>query len=194
MIMTNDTFKPAKHIMLREDEQIRAYTHPTRIVILELLAPEQRTVTSVARALGVHPANITHHFRLLEKTGLIQLVEKRDTGRNLEKYYRATALSFDVDRGTSDIRGKKALALSILKQDLAAAEKSVGKDESKDVLALIAAARIDEKQMKKFMARLEGLVRDFRSADSGKGRAFHMNVSLYPGEIDSLPDKKVQIT
>jgi len=33
---------------------------------------EKRTVTGVARLMQVHPANLTHHFKLLERVGLIR--------------------------------------------------------------------------------------------------------------------------
>ena len=85
---------PQPDLVIHSDEQIRAYVHPTRMVILDLLAKEKMTVTGIARQLDTHPANITHHIKQLEKAGLIVLVEKRETGKNLEKYYRASCLSF----------------------------------------------------------------------------------------------------
>ena len=67
---------PQRIIELEDNEQIKAYVHPTRITILNLLGKEKRTVSAVAKKLGIHPANITHHFKLLEKTGLIRLDTK----------------------------------------------------------------------------------------------------------------------
>ena len=91
--MTNLNMRPKKLLVLQKPVEIKAYVHPTRMNILRMIAIRKRTVSSVARDLGVHPANITHHFKLLEKTKLIQLVERRDIGKNIEKYYRAAARS-----------------------------------------------------------------------------------------------------
>ena len=69
----------------------------------------------------LHPANLTHQFRRLEQAGLIDLVEKRDIGRNIEKYYRATAYTFTIQWEKQTQSNKKTLALSILQDDLALA-------------------------------------------------------------------------
>ena len=85
--MYNEKKNPLPIMTCASSNQIKAYVNPTRIVILNMLIKKKRTVTSVAKELNVHPANLTHHFKLLEKAGLIKLVEKKDTGKNLEKYY-----------------------------------------------------------------------------------------------------------
>ena len=123
--MTNIRLRPRKLLVLKENSQIKAYVHPTRIAILRMLAAKKRTVSNVAREIGVHPANITHHFKLLEKVGLIRLVERRDIGKNIEKYYRAIAHNFvvNVDRQTKS--NKQALELSILRNDLSTAISTV---------------------------------------------------------------------
>jgi len=59
--------KLRKILVLTDNKQIKAYVHPTRINILTMLAAKKMTVSSVAKKLKVHPANITHHFRLLER-------------------------------------------------------------------------------------------------------------------------------
>ncbi|MDO9121366.1 MAG: helix-turn-helix domain-containing protein, partial [Anaerolineaceae bacterium] len=60
---------------INSDEQIRAYINPTRMTILSYLAKEKQSVSMIAQLLKVHPANLTHHFKVLEKVGLIKLVE-----------------------------------------------------------------------------------------------------------------------
>ncbi len=91
--MSNYDITPSTTLELNTNEQIRAYVNPTRMTILAMLAQEKQSVSGIARKLNVHPANLTHHFKLLEKVGLIKLVEKRETGKNLEKFYRASGSS-----------------------------------------------------------------------------------------------------
>jgi DNA-binding transcriptional ArsR family regulator len=191
--MYNDNFMPLRLQVLAEERQIRGYAHPARMALLKMLAKEQRTVSSVAQELGVHPANITHHFKLLEKTGLIRLVEKRDIGRNIEKYYRAAALSFAVHPQGKGLARKQALALSILRDDLTAALDTVTGGKDGKVMALLAAARVRPEEVDCFIAKLENLVKSFKTRKAKAGTVYNLNVSLYPNGIDRLAPNKVRL-
>lgn len=202
--MSNDNpFTPAPSLALEDEGQIRAYVHPTRMTILAILAREAQTVTGVARELGVHPANLTHHVKRLEKTGLIRLVEKRDTGRNLEKYYRAVAHSFTVaPTGPADPQAagldQAVLALAILRDNLNAAilalkpARRPGPDLPY-VLGLLAGARVRPEALEQFTQRLAGLVEEFGHLDDEAGQAYTLNLSLYPAETQALGDGQVRI-
>jgi predicted transcriptional regulator len=64
--------------------------------IISLLVSEPLTATQVAERLG-QPANKIHyHVRELERVGLVRLVERREKGGILEKYFRAVARNFVV--------------------------------------------------------------------------------------------------
>ena len=192
--MSNDKFLPQKLHVLKNDAQIRGYIHPTRMSLLEILSAEKRTISSVAKELGVHPANITHHFKLLEKTGLIRLVEKRDTGKNLEKYYRAIAYTFEVAPCSSN---KSAIALSILKNDLSATINNLKKSDPKKTMGFLATTRISADRFEYFAKTLENLINEFKKADSKGGEAYTINLSLYPFEIEhpnNLSSKEVRIS
>jgi DNA-binding transcriptional ArsR family regulator len=77
-------------------KQQKTYFHPVRMKILNFLTRERLTILQTAERLKVHPANITHHFRVLQSAALIRLVEERDLGRVIEKYYEAVATVFDI--------------------------------------------------------------------------------------------------
>ena len=176
--------------VLADDARIRGYVHPVRMAILGMLAAAPRTVTSVAREMGVHPANITHHFRRLQRLGLIRLVETRDTGRNLEKYYRAAARSFVVRPKSRSPRSRQALALSILRDNLSAAVDRIPSDETRKVLALLATTRLARRDFGRFERRLRGLVREFQRADADAGASYSLNLSLYPDQgAEALPKR-----
>jgi DNA-binding transcriptional ArsR family regulator len=72
-------------------EQLRAVADDLRLRILEQLALQAMTVTQLAGVLGEVPAKLHYHVRELEKVGLLKLVETREKGGILEKYYRAVA-------------------------------------------------------------------------------------------------------
>jgi DNA-binding transcriptional ArsR family regulator len=180
--MLNDNFTPITILPLADEKQIRAYAHPARMNILEQLGREKQSVSGVARALGVHPANITHHFKLLEKAGLIRLVEKRDTGKNLEKFYRAVAFHFTVNLAGEPLTDKKTLVLSILHDSLTAAIRSL-KDQPEEapVFGLLKNLQLAPKDVPKFQLQLMKL-EDYEKRRPKGGFPFTVNIGFYPGE------------
>lgn len=77
-------------------EQMRGIADPIRLRIFERLVREQLTVTQLGVALGESPAKLHYHVRELEQLGFIKLVETREKGGILEKYYRAVAKDIQV--------------------------------------------------------------------------------------------------
>jgi predicted transcriptional regulator len=158
-----------------------------------MLAAHKRTVSSVARELGVHPANITHHFKLLEKAGLIRVVERRDIGKNIEKYYRSIAHSFVVSVDKSTKSSKKALELSILRNDLSTAISTVKTNDKHGVVAVIKIARILPQDLKVLQKKVMELIREFSRYDSAKGTAYTLNISAYPNETEYVSRAEIII-
>jgi DNA-binding transcriptional ArsR family regulator len=192
--MYNLQFEPIPLHEIIEEDQIRGYIHPTRMILLQMLSKEKRTISSIARELGVHPANITHHFKLLEKIGLIRLVEKRDTGKNLAKYYRAIAYTFAINPNDHDGTNKNALALSILKNDLSVAINTAQKENNnKKIIALLATAKIGLKQLRQFTDKLNNLIKDFQACDSKDGAVYNINLSLYPNDVNCIVQKEQKV-
>jgi DNA-binding transcriptional ArsR family regulator len=63
--------------------------------IIDLLRPSAATVKELAAAMDVPPKSLYYHVSLLEKHGLIRVVETRVVSGILEKRYRATAYRFN---------------------------------------------------------------------------------------------------
>jgi DNA-binding transcriptional ArsR family regulator len=89
-------FEPLPILTISGPAETRAFLHPLRFRILRMLIGEALTVSAVARRLAVHPANLTHHFRLLSQSGLIRGLEERPAGRGAGRLYRAAALRFTL--------------------------------------------------------------------------------------------------
>jgi DNA-binding transcriptional ArsR family regulator len=192
--MTNDDFTPLPTMPLSADEQIRAYIHPARMTILEHLGREKHSVSGVARLLGVHPANLTHHFKLLEKTGLIKLVEKRDTGKNLEKYYRAVACHFTVSLVEEPLVNKKALALSILRDNLAAAIQALKtQEDDQAVFGVLQTLHLGAEDIVQFQQKMAQLLDDFSANTAETGASYTLNISFYPGETGQQTAQEIVI-
>ncbi len=168
-------------MVLDDDERIRAYVHPTRMSLLRLLAHQALTTTGLARELGVHPANLTRHLRILEEAGLIRLVERRDTGRNLEKYYRATALAYEVRMRGDRIEDRRATVLGILRDNLSIAA-AAAREGSTEVVGMLEQARIDSRELPRLIDRVQAVVREFADLDATGGVPYTLSLALYPAE------------
>jgi DNA-binding transcriptional ArsR family regulator len=82
---------------LESIEQLRAIADMLRLRIIDLLQGQPMTVTQLGDVLGVAPAKAHYHVRELEKVGLLELVETREKGGILEKYYQPIARSFTAN-------------------------------------------------------------------------------------------------
>jgi DNA-binding transcriptional ArsR family regulator len=80
-----DTFVVARF------DQLRAIADPLRARILEQLVRRPMTMSQLGETFGETTAKMHYHVRELEKHGFIHLVEKREHGGFIEKYYRAVA-------------------------------------------------------------------------------------------------------
>jgi len=191
--MSNYDIQPMPTMTINSDEQIRAYINPTRMTILSYLAKEKKSVSMIAQLLKVHPANLTHHFKVLEKVGLIKLVEKRETGKNLEKLYRSVALQFIVD-AENEMTNKQVLGLIILRDNLNASIQSLkNQTGEKDVLAVIKTVRINQQNLSRFATRLLDLANEFGKSSSNKGEVYSLNASIYPTDAVDIPGQEISI-
>jgi DNA-binding transcriptional ArsR family regulator len=86
------------HYNLETVEQMRAISDELRQRILGALIDRPMTVTQLGEQLGIAPAKIHYHVRELERVRLVRLVETREKGGILEKYYRSVARNMSVPR------------------------------------------------------------------------------------------------
>lgn len=80
-------------------EQMRAISDLLRVRIMDNLKEKPLTVTQLAEVLGMAPAKVHYHVRELERVQLLKLVETREKGGILEKYYQAIARNIQVSKG-----------------------------------------------------------------------------------------------
>jgi DNA-binding transcriptional ArsR family regulator len=93
-------------------EQLRAIADMLRLRIIELLQSKPMTVTQLGEELGESPAKVHYHVRELEKVGLLRLVETREKGGILEKYYQPVAREISVAKSLLSAPPDEALAMT----------------------------------------------------------------------------------
>ena len=87
--------RAATHV-ITELAQIKALADPLRQRILAAFVSEPRTTKQVATLLEQPPTKLYHHVDLLEKAGLIELIETRQKRGTTEKYFQAIAHKFSL--------------------------------------------------------------------------------------------------
>lgn len=127
---------------IESNEQLRVVSDDLRQRILSALSQEPMTVTQVGEQLRLAPAKVHYHVRELERVGLVKLVETREKGGILEKYYAPIA---------EQIRVSPRLFQGISRAgSLATIAQSVGQLTHSFIRALSHAASAENRQGKTF--------------------------------------------
>lgn len=88
--------EPQEVFYLTTIDQARTMADTLRVRLFEHLVRQPLTVTQLGEVVGETPAKVHYHVRELERIGVVRLVETREKGGILEKYYRAVAKSLNV--------------------------------------------------------------------------------------------------
>jgi DNA-binding transcriptional ArsR family regulator len=176
--------------VLRSDRELKAYLHRARMRILAEMRGEAATVSQVAERMGVHPANLSRHMRILEEAGLIARVP---TQGGVEKFYRPAAASFELAPDHSAHEAGHLIALGLARSDLSAALARLQGDERRIATALLARASVTQETAGAFARELRDLALRFKAAESADGEAYHVNLSLYPGGAWEGPKGPIEL-
>ena len=101
--------QPDDERIIRRLDTLKVYFNPMRTRIMQEIAHTPRTVQQIAEALDVPFTRLYYHIKLMEKHGLIRMVDVRQlSGAIEEKYYQVSARMFVIDRSllTFDPQGK----------------------------------------------------------------------------------------
>jgi putative molybdopterin biosynthesis protein len=105
------------HIEATETVQVLA--NDDRLRLLRILMRGPATLTQLVESVGHYPAWVRHHVLMLEKAGLVELVETRKTLGYVEKFYCATARAYAVDFMVLPEEGEHGLLVILGSDDLA---------------------------------------------------------------------------
>ncbi|WP_202077580.1 ArsR/SmtB family transcription factor [Caldalkalibacillus salinus] len=86
-------------------EQSKLLGSALRVKILHALEDVPRTAKQVADQLGQTPGNIHYHMQRLYEGQLIDLIETKETGGIVEKYYKAKSTWFNIKSDSKSIPG-----------------------------------------------------------------------------------------
>ncbi|KEO82434.1 transcriptional regulator [Tumebacillus flagellatus] len=98
--------------IVKSFDQLKVLSNNFRVRILNLYDDwEPRTNKQIADALQLPPSKVHYHVRELERVGLLQLVETRQSGGVVEKFYLPIAMSISIEwddvQETAETKGLK---------------------------------------------------------------------------------------
>lgn len=88
-------FTPAAELVISDLETLKVLADPLRLSILEFLM-RPSTVKRIVEKINKPATKLYYHFNLLEKHGLIVLVDTRIVSGIIEKHYQAAARIYRV--------------------------------------------------------------------------------------------------
>lgn len=97
--MSDNLPQPDAERLIDNLETLKVYFDPLRTRIVRSIANQPRSVQDIARLLDIPFTRLYYHINMLERHGLIRLVDVKNIGGAVdEKFYQVTARSFVIDR------------------------------------------------------------------------------------------------
>ena len=187
--------------MVSDLETLRVLTDPLRLHILEVLDAKPQTVNQVAEKLGHSGSRLYYHFNLLEKHGLIEVVETRMVSNMLEKLYWLTAKDIEIDKSLLEFSKDDVQEglVSLISSSLEATRKEMlrslqarsyqldhgARPVPRDVMIQSTRKRLTDETYQAFLEKFRGILQEFRDLpeETGLGddiNTFSLACYLYP--------------
>lgn len=186
-------------LIVRETKQLQVLGNPLRVRMLEYLCREPLTATQLGELLEMAPARAHYHLKQLVSVGLAELIERRETSGIVEKYYRAVARRFHLDKTVAyDPHGHAASrnaqhvqvrsAVAAFEQYVqAAAEAAPDGALPPDVVCSVRDLRLPPARYERFLARLRALLLEFDTDPHGNWPSTQEYKLLLVAYPDSKP-------
>lgn len=156
--------------VLKTEEQVRAFAHPLRQRILDVLATEELTNKQIAEAVGKPPGNTHHHVTTLERAGLITQTRSRKYRGVVERYYRTVAQRFAL-ASPADGDSQKFTVTALLAASERLADQAV--EDGTGIVRIVSETRWmtdnDMQRLDKLLGELRKLMTSTSPDQTGSG-------------------------
>ncbi|MBR7839198.1 helix-turn-helix transcriptional regulator [Actinospica durhamensis] len=155
---------------LETDEQLRAIASHARHRVLAVLRDGPATITQIAAQLGIAKGSSSYHVRVLEKAGMVHVVETRKVRGVVERYYAIPAQGLQLPRtgpGQPEIILRHALA------DIEAAPEGGQK------LIGLKHVRLSAEVWEQYADRLRALLEDMTAASDPTQPAASLSIAFF---------------
>jgi DNA-binding transcriptional ArsR family regulator len=169
---------PADHFTITRPDQLQALGEPTRWRILGRLLEGPASIQELARALGAAKGTISHHVRVLDRAGLIRLVERHRVRGVVEKRYARVGRQFRLPERESALGAEHPeIGMLPLRQAIAEASPSGGPDDPS--MSFVMRARMPAARAHRFARLLEALAQEFIEGAPDSGETFAIVAGVY---------------
>ena len=203
----SSTAIPAETLEIRDLETLKVMADSLRMQLVDLLRRDAATVKELAAAIGTSPKSLYYHVNLLEKHGLIRVVETRVVSGIVEKRYRATAHLFHftelgsdgdtspVQKGVEAVRSLLTITADEIRVGLEGGAIIPEVDAPPDVRLNLEWDLLDlsPQAADELARRMEALVEEYRQGEpfAGAVHPYRVLLALYPtyrrGERPDVP-------
>ena len=171
---------------MQAPDQWKAFSHPLRLRILELLANDARTNEELATLLGEQSGKLYFHTKKLLDAGLIVLDSTRQKGPITEKLYRAVARQFTAPALTKGgsappLAGLVALGLDFYRTVW---EETGGLPDQGELGGHLVLPMAPERR-REFAVRVQALMEDFKTSGSEAPDAKPVALTVLLHEADT---------
>lgn len=149
-------------LRLTRQDQLRAFDHPLRHLIIGRLGQEPATVKILADELDRAPGTIGHHTKVLEDAGLIGVVRTRQVNGITERWLGRMAATFAFPREVAAMNKTAWMLGQFADADELAHERGVDPR-----LLTVRIARIDAARAEAWHDRLLALAEEFAAEPVG---------------------------
>lgn len=185
----------AESLTISDVDTLRALSDPLRMRLVELLI-EPRAAKELAPQLNIPQTRLYYHLGLLEKHGLIHVVEERVVSGIVEKRYQIAAKNLQIDRALLSVSAPDAgtsgetlvtsmlhSAASDIQRGLAEGVLQTGPDAPLHMRLLLLRTMLCLKpaDAEHFYERFSALLKEFSALeDKEAGSLFSLTAALYP--------------
>ena len=174
----SDNGTPADIFTITRPDQLHALGDPTRWRILGRLLEGPASIQELSRALGAAKGTISHHVRVLDRSGLIRLVEQRRVRGVVEKRYARVGRQFRLpERETALGAEHPEIGTLPLRQAIAEASPSGGPEDPS--MSFVMRARMPAARARRFANLLNELAAEFSDGAPGEGETFGFVAGIY---------------
>lgn len=164
-------------LVLTGAEQLKAISDPTRTKILQVFDDRPASAKQLAGLLDMTHGKVGHHLKVLERHGLIEVVEERPVRAVTEKLY---GLTYDRLRIRLADHSDSDPLVFLFEQ--ASREVAPMADQPFAQRRRLYSVRMPEARAAQFAMRFEALADEF-AASNGEGPMFGLAVAVYRTSI-----------
>lgn len=166
------TVHTSRELILSDPGQIKAIAHPVRTRLLTALEGAPASAKQLAGSLGLTHGNVGHHLKVLERAGLVEVVEERKVRALTERIFAPTYDHMRIEVGDGSV-DKLRFLFEQAAREAAPQEQQPFSDQGR-----LYAVQMPQERAAEFAERLIAMADEFGRFE-GEGPTFGFAGAVY---------------